>query len=58
MGKRVQHWRPRLGILNMGRPRVERRFAQDGWQELRVAEDQAKWREVGQAYVQQWTLVG
>jgi hypothetical protein len=24
---------------------------------MRVAEDQARWRAVGQAYVQQWTVV-
>jgi hypothetical protein len=24
---------------------------------MRVAEDRAKWREIGEAYVQQWTTV-
>jgi hypothetical protein len=24
----------------------------------RVAEDRARWREIGEAYVQQWTVVG
>jgi hypothetical protein len=25
---------------------------------LYVAEDRARWREVGEAYVQQWTVIG
>jgi hypothetical protein len=25
---------------------------------MRVAEDRARWREVGEAYVQQWTVIG
>jgi hypothetical protein len=25
---------------------------------LRVAEDQARWRAIGETYVQQWTVVG
>jgi hypothetical protein len=25
---------------------------------MRVAEDRARWREIGEAYVQQWTVVG
>jgi hypothetical protein len=25
---------------------------------MRVAEDRARWREVGEVYVQQWTVVG
>jgi hypothetical protein len=33
-GKRVIEWRSRLGKHSVGRPQVECRFAQDGWQEL------------------------
>jgi hypothetical protein len=25
---------------------------------MRVAEDRAKWREIGEVYVQQWIVVG
>jgi hypothetical protein len=25
---------------------------------MRVAEDQESWRDIGEAYVQQWTVVG
>jgi hypothetical protein len=35
--KRVIEWRPRLGKRSVGRPQVECRFAQDGWQELDVS---------------------
>jgi hypothetical protein len=24
---------------------------------MRIADDRARWREIGQAYVQQWTVV-
>jgi hypothetical protein len=33
-----------------------RRTAGRSW--MRVAEDRARWREIGEAYVQQWTVVG
>jgi hypothetical protein len=60
-GKRVHEWRPRLGKRSVGHPQARwsddlRRTAGRSW--MRVAEDRAKWREVGEAYVQQWTVVG
>jgi hypothetical protein len=33
-----------------------RRTAGRSW--MRVAEDRARWRDVGEAYVQQWTVIG
>jgi hypothetical protein len=60
-GKRVLEWRPRLGRRSVGRPQARwsddlRRTAGRSW--MRVAEHQAWWREIGEAYVQQWTVVG
>jgi hypothetical protein len=60
-GKRVLEWRPRLGKRIVGRPQARwsdesRRTA--GRSCMRVAEDRAKWRDIGEAYVQQWTVVG
>jgi hypothetical protein len=60
-GKRVLEWRPRLGISSVGRPQARRsddlrRTAGRSW--MRVAEDRARWREIGEAYVQQRTVVG
>jgi hypothetical protein len=54
-------WKPPLGKRNVGRPQARwsdylRRTAGRSW--MRIAEDQARWREVGEAYVQQWTVVG
>jgi hypothetical protein len=60
-GERVLEWRPRLG-KRRGRPQATwsddlRRTAGGTW--MRVAEDRARcWREIGEAYVQQWTVVG
>jgi hypothetical protein len=52
-GKRVLEWRPR--------PQARwsddlRRTAGRSW--MRVAEVRARWRTVGEAYVQLWTVVG
>jgi hypothetical protein len=60
-GKRVLEWRPRLGKRSVGRPEARRSddlrtTAGGSW--MRVAEDRARWREIGEAYVQQWTIVG
>jgi hypothetical protein len=57
-GKRVLEWRTRLG-KRVGCPQARwsdelRRTAGRSW--MRVAEDRAKLREVGEAYVQ-WTVV-
>jgi hypothetical protein len=54
-------WRPRLGKRSVGCPQARwsdnlRRTAGRSW--MRVAEDRATWREIGEAYVQQWTVVG
>jgi hypothetical protein len=54
-GKRVLELRPRLGKRSVGRPQarwsdVLRRTAGISW--MRVAEDRARWRELGEAYVQ------
>jgi hypothetical protein len=59
--KRVLEWRPRIGKRSVGRPQARwsddlRRTAGRSW--MQVAENGAKWREVGEAYVQQWTVVG
>jgi hypothetical protein len=58
-GKRVLEWRPRLGKRIVGHPQARwsddlRRTAGGSW--MRVAEDRARWREIGEAYVQQWTI--
>jgi hypothetical protein len=50
-------WTPRLGKRSVGRPQP-RWSAQDGWSWMRVAEDRSRWRDIGEAYVQQWTVVG
>jgi hypothetical protein len=60
-GKRVLEWRPRLGKRSVGRPQARwsdglRRTAGRSW--MRVAEDRARWRDIGEAYNQQWTVVG
>jgi hypothetical protein len=59
-GKRVLEWRPRLVKQSVGRQaRLSddlRRMAGKSW--MRVAEDRARWREVRNAYIQQWTVVG
>jgi hypothetical protein len=59
-GKRVLEWTSRLGKRSVGRPQARwrddlRRTAGRSW--MRVAKDQSKWREVGETYVQQWTVV-
>jgi hypothetical protein len=60
-GKRVLEWRPHLSKRGVGRPQARwtddlRRTAGRSW--MRLAEDRARWRAIGEAYVQQWTLVG
>jgi hypothetical protein len=52
--KRVLEWRPRLGKRSVRRPQARgsddlRRTAGRSW--MRVAEDRARWREIGEAYV-------
>jgi hypothetical protein len=54
-------WRPRRGKCSVGRRQARwsddlRRTANGSW--MRVAEDRARWREIGEAYIQQWTVVG
>jgi hypothetical protein len=49
-GKRVLEWRPRLGKRSVGRPRA--RWSDDlcrtaGRSWMRVAEDRARWRDIG-----------
>jgi hypothetical protein len=60
-GKRVLEWRPSLGKRSVGRPQARwsddlRRTAGRSW--MRVAEDRARWQDIGKAYVQQWTVIG
>jgi hypothetical protein len=60
-GKRVLEWRPRLGRFSVGRPQA--RWSDDlcrtaGRSWMRVAEDRPRWQEIGEANVQQWTIVG
>jgi hypothetical protein len=60
-GKRVLEWRPRLGKRSVGRLQARwsddlRRTAGRSW--MRVAEHRARLREIGEAYVQQWPVVG
>jgi hypothetical protein len=60
-GKRVLEWKRRLGKRSVGRPQARssddlHRTTSRSW--MRVAEDRARWREIGEAYVQQWTVVG
>jgi hypothetical protein len=55
-GKRVLEWRPHLGKRSVGRPEARwsddlRRTAGRSW--MRVAENRARSREIGEAYVQQ-----
>jgi hypothetical protein len=59
--KRVLEWTTRLGKRSVGRPQAWwsddlRWTAGRSW--MRVAEDRARWRAVGEAYVQQWNVVG
>jgi hypothetical protein len=59
--KRVLEWRPSLGKRSVGRPQARwsddlRRTAGRSW--MLVAENRARWREIGEAYVQQWIVVG
>jgi hypothetical protein len=59
--KRALEWRLHLGKSSVGHPQA--RWSDDlrrtaGRSCLRVAEDRARWREIGEAYVQQWTVVG
>jgi hypothetical protein len=60
-GGGVLEWRPRLGKHSVGRPQARwsddlRSTAGGSW--LRVVEDRARCREVGEAYLQQWTVMG
>jgi hypothetical protein len=53
-GKRVLEWGPRLGKRSVGRPQA--RWSDDscmtvGRSWMRVAEVRARWREIGEAYV-------
>jgi hypothetical protein len=52
-GKQVLEWRPRLGKCSVGRPqaRWSGDFHRTAGRRMRVAEDRARWREVGEAYV-------
>jgi hypothetical protein len=55
-GKRVLEWSPHHGKRSVGRPHATWsddlcRTAGGSW--MRVAEDQARWRLIGEAYVQQ-----
>jgi hypothetical protein len=59
-GIRILEWKPRLDKRSVGRPQARwsddlRRTAGKSW--MRV-EDRVRWREVGEAYAQQWTVVG
>ena len=47
--------------VRVGRPQGRwnddlRSVAGNSW--MRVAEDRARWRAIGEAYVQQWTAIG
>ncbi|KAG7305016.1 hypothetical protein JYU34_010462 [Plutella xylostella] len=60
-GRRVLEWRPRTGKRSVGRPPARwtddlRRVAGSGW--MRKAEDRVLWRSLGEAYVQQWMIIG
>jgi hypothetical protein len=60
-GTRVLEWRPPLGKRSVGRLQARwsddlRRKAGRSW--IPVAEDPATWRAIGEAYVQQCTVVG
>jgi hypothetical protein len=57
-GKRILEWRPRLGKSSVGPLRLDgdylRRTAGRSW--MRLAEDRARWQEIGEANVHmQWT---
>ena len=59
--RRVFEWRTRLGKRSVGRPPARwtddiKKVAGGGW--MRCAEDRALWLSLGEAYVQQWTVVG
>ncbi|CAH2099084.1 unnamed protein product [Euphydryas editha] len=59
--KRILEWRPRIGKLSVGRPRARwkndlSKVAGGGW--MRIAENRDIRRELGEAYVQQWTAIG
>jgi hypothetical protein len=50
-----------IGKRSVGRPQA--RWSDDlrrtaGRSCMRIAEDRARWREVGETFVQQWTVVG
>jgi hypothetical protein len=54
-------WRPRLGNRRVGCPQAKwddelRRKTGGSW--MRVAEDLARLRAIGETYVQQWTVMG
>jgi hypothetical protein len=60
-GKRVLEWRPRLGKRSVERLQVRlsddlRRTA--GRSLMWIAVDRARWREITEAYVRQWNVVG
>jgi hypothetical protein len=53
-GNRVLEWRPHHNKRSVGRPQAG---AGGGRSLMQVAEDRTRWRQVGEAYVQQWTVV-
>ncbi|CAH2239727.1 jg6796 [Pararge aegeria aegeria] len=60
-GSRVLELRPRIGKRSVGRPPA--RWTDDlkkvpGSDWMRKAAVRVRWRDLGKAYVQQWTLVG
>ena len=58
--RKILEWKPRNTTRNRGRPPT--RWTDDikrcagNW--LSVAQDRRRWREIGEAYVQQWTRNG
>ena len=60
-GRCVLEWRPRIGKRKVGRPQARwsddlRSMAGNNW--MKVAQDRARWRAIGEAYVQRWTAIG
>ncbi|CAG4978815.1 unnamed protein product [Colias eurytheme] len=59
--RHVLEWRPRTGKRSVGRPAARwtddlKKVAGIGW--MRYAEERENWRDLGEAYVQQWTGIG
>ncbi|XP_072931484.1 uncharacterized protein [Epargyreus clarus] len=60
-GRKVLEWRPRVGKRSTGRPPTKwtddlKKTAGNRW--LQRARDRLEWRQLGEAYVQQWTSKG